>query len=116
VSDLSALAHDTHKFESRYLDWLVGPISDAQAYLDRAPVHHAQRLGVPVAFFQGAEDRIVPPSQTEKMVSALRARGVPALYLLFAGEQHGFRQAQNIERALEAEAAFFGTEAFRQDA
>ncbi|MBS0343818.1 MAG: S9 family peptidase [Proteobacteria bacterium] len=112
VSDLSALAHDTHKFESRYLDWLVGPLSDAQAYLERAPVHHAERLSVPVAFFQGAEDRIVPPSQTEEMLSALRARGVPTLYLLFAGEQHGFRQAQNIERALEAEATFFKTEAF----
>ncbi|VTU28234.1 esterase [Variovorax sp. PBS-H4] len=112
VSDLSALARDTHKFESRYLDWLVGPISDAQAYFDRAPLHHAERLNVPVAFFQGAEDRIVPPSQTEKMVSALRARGIPTLYLLFAGEQHGFRQAHNIERALEAEAAFFKAEAF----
>jgi dipeptidyl aminopeptidase/acylaminoacyl peptidase len=112
VSDLSALARDTHKFESRYLDWLVGPASDPQPYLDRAPVRHVDRLSAPVAFFQGAEDRIVPPSQTEEMVSALRARGVPTLYLLFDGEQHGFRQAVNIERALEAEAAFFQTEVF----
>ena len=73
-------------------------------------------LSAPVAFFQGAEDRIVPPSQTEVMVSALRARGVPTLYLLFDGEQHGFRQAVNIERALEAEAAFFQAEAFGKNA
>ncbi|MEJ8814790.1 prolyl oligopeptidase family serine peptidase [Variovorax ureilyticus] len=116
VSDLTALAHDTHKFESRYLDWLVGPISDPQPYLDRAPVRHADRLEAPVAFFQGDEDRIVPPSQTEVMVAALRSRGIPTLYLLFAGEQHGFRQAPNIERALEAEAAFFQAEAFGRNA
>ena len=112
VSDLTALARDTHKFESRYLDWLVGPISDRQRYLDRAPVRHADRMSAPVAFFQGAEDRIVPPSQTEEMVAALRAQGIPTLYLLFAGEQHGFRQASNIERALKAEAAFFDSLAF----
>ncbi len=112
VSDLTALARDTHKFESRYLDWLVGPTSDMERYLDRAPVRHADRLSAPVAFFQGAEDRIVPPSQTEEMVAALRARGIPTLYLLFDGEQHGFRQASNIERALKAEAAFFDALAF----
>ena len=112
VSDLTALARDTHKFESRYLDWLVGPVSNGQTYLDRAPVHHADRLSAPVAFFQGAEDKIVPPSQTEVMVAALRARDIPTLYLLFDGEQHGFRQAVNIERALDAEAAFFQAEAF----
>jgi len=112
VSDLTALARDTHKFESRYLDWLVGPVSEPQPYLDRAPVRHADRLSAPMAFFQGDEDRIVPPSQTEVMVAALRARGIPTLYLLFAGEQHGFRQAANIERALEAEAAFFQAEVF----
>jgi dipeptidyl aminopeptidase/acylaminoacyl peptidase len=116
VSDLAALARDTHKFESRYLDWLVGPLSDREPYLDRAPVRHADRLDAPVAFFQGAEDRIVPPSQTELMVAALRARGIPTLYLLFDGEQHGFRQAVNIERALEAEAAFFQAEAFGKNA
>lgn len=112
VSDLLALARETHKFESRYLDWLVGPLSDQQAYIDRTPVRHADRLSVPVAFFQGAEDKIVPPSQTEEMVAALRARGIPALYLLFAGEQHGFRQASNIQQALQAEAAFFDALAF----
>ncbi|SCK11684.1 Dipeptidyl aminopeptidase/acylaminoacyl peptidase [Variovorax sp. HW608] len=116
VSDLAALARDTHKFESRYLDWLVGPLSDPEPYLDRAPVRHADRLCAPVAFFQGAEDRIVPPSQTELIVAALRARGIPTLYLLFDGEQHGFRQAVNIERALEAEAGFFQAEAFGKDA
>jgi len=112
VSDLTALARDTHKFESRYLDWLVGPVSEPQPYLDRAPVRHADRLNAPVAFFQGEEDRIVPPSQTEVMVAALRARGISTVYLLFPGEQHGFRQAVTIERALEAEAAFFQAEAF----
>ncbi|SEB23471.1 prolyl oligopeptidase family serine peptidase [Variovorax sp. YR216] len=116
VSDLAALARDTHKFESRYLDWLVGPLSEPQPYLDRAPVRHADRLDAPVAFFQGKEDEIVPPSQTEVMVAALRSRGIPTLYLLFAGEQHGFRQAANIERALEAEAAFFQAEAFGKNA
>lgn len=110
VSDLEALARDTHKFESRYLDWLIGPRSGAgqQAYIDRSPVHHADRLSAPIAFFQGAEDRIVPPSQTEAMVAALRQRGLSALYLLFAGEQHGFRQAANIAWALDAEFYFYG--------
>ncbi|WP_077001949.1 prolyl oligopeptidase family serine peptidase [Variovorax sp. KK3] len=107
VSDPAALAHDTHKFESRYLDWLIAPLSEAQAYVDRSPVHHADRLDAPVAFFQGAEDKVVPPSQTEAMVAALRARGISALYLLFAGEQHGFRQAMNIRWALDAELYFY---------
>jgi len=109
VSDPQALARDTHKFESRYLDWLIPP----GAWRERSPVGNADRLSSPVAFFQGAEDRIVPPSQTEEMVAALRRKGLTSQYLLFAGEQHGFRQARNIRWALEAEFYFFDTLVFR---
>ena len=110
VSDLEALAKDTHKFESRYLDGLIGPYPERRdLYVARSPVHHADRLSVPVAFFQGAEDRVVPPEQAEVMVEALRRRGIPSLYLLFDGEQHGFRRADNIKRALDAELYFYST-------
>jgi dipeptidyl aminopeptidase/acylaminoacyl peptidase len=108
VSDLEALARDTHKFESRYLDWLIGPYpQDKKVYAERSPISHADRLSVPVIFFQGAEDRVVPPNQTELMVTALKARGVPVGYFLFDGEQHGFRKAENIKRALDAELHFY---------
>ncbi len=108
VSDLEALAKDTHKFESRYLDGLIGPYPERRdLYVARSPVHHADGLSVPVAFFQGAEDRVVPPEQAEAMVEALRRRGIPSLYLLFDGEQHGFRRADNIKRALDAELYFY---------
>jgi dipeptidyl aminopeptidase/acylaminoacyl peptidase len=122
VSDMEALAQDTHKFESRYLDWLIAPYTDPdpeaqarnrQIYRDRSPVHRADQLSVPVAFFQGSEDKIVPPNQTEVMVEALRTKGIPVAYLLFAGEQHGFRQAGNIKRALDAELYFYAALAFR---
>ncbi len=110
VSDLEALAKDTHKFESRYLDGLIGPYPERRdLYVVRSPVHSAQLLSVPVAFFQGAEDRVVPPQQAEAMVEALRRRQIPSLYLLFDGEQHGFRRADNIKRALDAELYFFAT-------
>jgi dipeptidyl aminopeptidase/acylaminoacyl peptidase len=113
VSDAAALARDTHKFESRYLDWLIGPYPQEEArYRERSPVAHADRLSQPVIFFQGDEDKIVPPDQTETMVEALRSRGIPVGYLLFAGEQHGFRQAQNIQRALDAELYFYAFEVF----
>lgn len=108
VSDLEALARDTHKFESRYLDWLIGPYPEARdLYVERSPIHHVDRLSVPVIFFQGAEDQIVPPNQTELMVQALKDRGIPAGYLLFDGEQHGFRRAENVKRALDAELYFY---------
>ena len=95
VSDLEALARDTHKFESRYLDWLIGPYPrDRETYAERSPINHADRLSAPVIFFQGSADRVVPPNQTELMVAALKARGVPVGYLLFEGEQHGFRQGR----------------------
>jgi dipeptidyl aminopeptidase/acylaminoacyl peptidase len=122
VSDPEALARDTHKFESRYLDWLIAPYTDPdpevqaryrQVYQGRSPVRHADRLSAPVAFFQGDEDKIVPPNQTDLMVEALKKKGLPVGYLLFAGEQHGFRVAENIKRALDAELYFFAALAFR---
>jgi dienelactone hydrolase len=110
ISDLEALAKDTHKFESRYLDGLIGPYPDRRdLYLARSPIHSAHQLSTPVAFFQGAEDRVVPPEQAEMMVAALRQRGIPFLYLLLDGEQHGFRRADNIKRALDAELYFYAT-------
>jgi dipeptidyl aminopeptidase/acylaminoacyl peptidase len=108
VSDLTALARDTHKFESRYLDWLIGSYpQEQQTYADRSPINHVDRLRAPVIFFQGAEDRVVPPNQTELMVAALNNRGIPVGYFLFDGEQHGFRKAENIRRALDAELYFY---------
>jgi dipeptidyl aminopeptidase/acylaminoacyl peptidase len=108
VSDLAVLARDTHKFESRYMDTLVG-----DAYQARSPMYHVERLNAPVIFFQGDEDMVVPPNQTEVMVNALRAKGTPVGYLLFSGEQHGFRQAANIKRALDAELLFYAVNVFR---
>ena len=109
VADLAALARDTHKFESRYLDRLVGPYPErSDLYEERSPLSTRDGFSCPVIFFQGSEDRIVPPNQAESMVEALRAKGVPVAYLLFEGEQHGFRRAENIVRALEAELSFYG--------
>jgi dipeptidyl aminopeptidase/acylaminoacyl peptidase len=114
VSDVAALARDTHKFESRYLDWLIGPYPErADLYRDRSPLTHAAGISRPVIFFQGADDRVVPPNQTELMVDALRRRGIPTGYLLFAGESHGFRRGENIKRALDAELYFYATLIFR---
>ena len=114
VSDAAALARDTHKFESRYLDWLIGPYPEQEArYRERSPVHHAERLSKPVIFFQGSEDAVVPPSQTEVMVAALRHNGNAVGYFLFTGEHHGFRQAANIKRCLDAELAFYAVVVFR---
>ncbi len=108
VSDLEALARDTHKFESHYLDRLIGPYpAKRDLYRARSPIHHADRLSCPVIFFQGLEDKVVPPDQTERMVTALRARGLPVAYVPFPGEQHGFRRAETIRRALEAELYFY---------
>ncbi|OWJ67364.1 S9 family peptidase [Inquilinus limosus] len=114
VSDAAALARDTHKFESRYLDWLIGPYpAEAERYRERSPLFHADKLSKPVIFFQGDEDEVVPPNQTEAMVDALRAKGQPVGYVLFAGEQHGFRKAANIQRALDGELAFYAVEIFK---
>jgi len=108
ISDLEALAKDTHKFESRYLDGLIGPYpARRDVYHDRSPIHFADQLSAPIAFFQGAEDPIVLPNQAEAMVAALKAKGLPFQYLLFDGEQHGFRRAQTIKRTLDAELYFY---------
>jgi len=109
ISDLEALAKDTHKFESRYLDRLIGPYPEGAAlYRARSPIHHADRLDCPVIFLQGLEDKVVPPNQAEKMVEILRGKHIPVEYLTFEGEQHGFRRAETIRRACEAELAFYG--------
>jgi dipeptidyl aminopeptidase/acylaminoacyl peptidase len=108
VSDLEALAQDTHKFESHYLESLVGPYPrDAAIYRARSPIHAADRLSCPVIFFQGLQDRVVPPAQAESMVAALRARGLAAPLLLFTDEQHGFRRSETIRTSLEAELRFY---------
>jgi dipeptidyl aminopeptidase/acylaminoacyl peptidase len=108
VSDLEALAKDTHKFESRYLDRLVGPYPQRRdLYVARSPIHHADRLSCPLILFQGLEDKIVPPEQSRKMFEAVRAKGLPVAYVAFAGEQHGFRQAANIKRTLDGELYFY---------
>ena len=107
IGDLMAFAADTHKFESRYTDRLVGPLpAAATLYRERSPSQHVDGITVPVLVIQGAEDRIVPPSEAERLVAALAARGVPYVYLLVADEDHGFRKAENILRAYEAELSF----------
>jgi dipeptidyl aminopeptidase/acylaminoacyl peptidase len=114
VSDPAALARDTHKFESHYLDWLIGPYpQEEQRYRERSPLYHVDRLSKPVIFFQGDEDEVVPPSQSEAMVEALRRKGNPVGYFLFSGEQHGFRKAANIQRCLDAELSFYAIEVFK---
>jgi dipeptidyl aminopeptidase/acylaminoacyl peptidase len=108
ISDLEALATDTHKFESRYLDRLIGPYPQRRdLYVARSPIHFTDQLNCPMIIFQGLEDKVVPPNQAEKMVDAVRAKKLPVAYLTFTGEQHGFRKAENIKRVLEAELHFY---------
>jgi dipeptidyl aminopeptidase/acylaminoacyl peptidase len=108
VSDLELLARDTHKFEARYLDSLVGPYpAMAAEYRRRSPIHATEALACPLIFFQGLEDRVVPPNQSEAMADAVRRKGLPVAYVAFEGEQHGFRKAENIVRSLEAELFFY---------
>jgi dipeptidyl aminopeptidase/acylaminoacyl peptidase len=108
VADLEALARDTHKFESRYLDGLVGPYPERrEVYRARSPIRHLDGFDRPLIVLQGLEDEVVPPQQAELIVGALRARGAPVAYVVFEGEQHGFRQAANIRRALDAELSFY---------
>jgi len=108
VSDAEALAKETHKFESRYLDSLMGPYPERRdVYVERSPIHHVESLSCPVIFFQGLEDVIVPPNQAEAMVDSLRKRGIPVAYVPFQGEQHGFRKKETIRRAFEAELYFY---------
>ena len=108
ICDLEVLAADTHKFEARYLDRLVGDWpADRDTYRARSPLHHATRLDCPIIFFQGLEDRVVPPNQAELMVDALDRQGLPVACLMFEGEGHGFRKADTIRRCLEAELLFY---------
>ena len=108
IGELESLLTDTHKFESRYLDRLVGPYPECKAiYQQRSPINYVDRLNCPVIFFQGTEDKVVPKEQAEKMFVALKDKGIPVAYVPFKGEQHGFRKAETIQRALEAEYAFY---------
>lgn len=108
VSDLSALARETHKFESRYLDSMVGPYPEMKTvYEDRSPLFHTELLSCPVILFQGLEDKIVLPNQAEMMVDELKAKGMTVAYISFKDEQHGFRKSENIKRALQAELYFY---------
>ena len=109
VADIGALAEETHKFESRYMDSMVGPYpAAAQLYRDRSPVHHTEKLSKPMLILQGLDDEVVLPDQAEMMIEALDHKGIPYAYLAFEGEGHGFRKAENIERSAEAELFFYG--------
>ena len=109
VADATALVQDTHDFESRYLDGLVGPLPEAQAvYDERSPLRHVDRLDRPVLLLQGLDDPVVPPAQAERFLAALSGSGVPHAYLAFPGEAHGFRKAENVVTSLEAELSFYG--------
>jgi dipeptidyl aminopeptidase/acylaminoacyl peptidase len=108
VSDLKGLDADSHKFESHYNEYLIAPAPDAgRLYLERSPINHTDKLRRPMIFFQGLDDKVVPPPQSEVMVDALRARGVPVAYITLEGEGHGFRKAESIVRTLEAELVFY---------
>ena len=110
IGNLEALASDTHKFESRYLDRLVGPYPEAkQTYKERSPIHSVQQFSCPLVQFQGLEDQVVPPNQALEVFDALKGKGVPTACVLFEGEQHGFRRAPNIRRALDTELEFYGS-------
>jgi dipeptidyl aminopeptidase/acylaminoacyl peptidase len=109
ISNLEVLARDTHKFESRYMDSLVGPYpTEKDVYVARSPIHHVERLSSALILFQGLEDKVVPPNQSEMMADAVRRKGLPVAYVAYEGEQHGFRRAENIVRSLEAELYFYG--------
>ena len=108
IGDIESLLADGHKFESRYDSTLIGPYPEGrELYHQRSPLYYVDQLSVPVIFFQGSEDKVVTPNQAESMVAALRAKKVPVAYILFEGEGHGFRRAENIQRALEAELYFY---------
>jgi len=108
ISDLEAMTKETHKFESRYLDSMIGPYPERKdIYYERSPINFVQNFNCPIILFQGDEDEIVPPNQSQLMFDAVRAKGIPAAYVLFEGEQHGFRKADSIKRALEGELYFY---------
>ena len=108
VSDLGALVRDTHKFESRYLDRLIGPYPERKDLYDqRSPINFTDRLSCPLILFQGLEDKVVPPNQAEAMFSAVKDKGLPVAYIAFEGEQHGFRRAEHIKQVLDNELYFY---------
>ena len=108
ISDLEVLQKDTHKFEARYNDSLIGPYPEARdVYVARSPIHFTDRLSCPIILFQGLEDKVVPPNQSEMMADAVRKKGLNVKYVTFEGEQHGFRKAETIIRSLEEELAFY---------
>jgi len=108
VSDLEALAKETHKFESRYLESLIGPYPEQRdVYLERSPIHHTEHLSCPMILFQGLDDKVVPPDQAESMHEAVKAKGLPVAHVTFDDEDHGFRKAENIERTYDAELLFY---------
>jgi dipeptidyl aminopeptidase/acylaminoacyl peptidase len=108
ISDLEALEVDSHKFEARYNNSLIGPYPERRdLYRARSPIHFTERLSCPLIIFQGLEDKVVPPNQAEKMFEAVLAKGLPVAYVPFEGEQHGFRKAENIKRALDGELYFY---------
>jgi dipeptidyl aminopeptidase/acylaminoacyl peptidase len=109
ISDLEAMATDTHKFESRYLDQLIGPYPERKdLYVERSPIHYVHRMTAPLILFQGLEDKVVPPNQAEMMADAVKSKGLPVALVEFEGEQHGFRQAENIRRSQDGELYFLG--------
>jgi dipeptidyl aminopeptidase/acylaminoacyl peptidase len=109
IGDLTTFVYDTHKFESRYLDRLVGPYPERKdLYYERSAINFVDQISCPLILFQGLEDKVVPPSQSEAMYAAVKAKGLPVAYIAFEGEQHGFRKAENIRRALDAELYFYG--------
>ncbi|KYH46280.1 prolyl oligopeptidase family serine peptidase [Branchiibius sp. NY16-3462-2] len=109
IGDLEMLARDTHKFESRYMDGLIGAYPAAvQTYRDRSPIHHLDQLSAPMLLLQGADDKVVPPNQAQEMAAAVRAKGLPVALIVFDGEGHGFRRAETITAATEAELFFYG--------
>jgi dipeptidyl aminopeptidase/acylaminoacyl peptidase len=108
IGDLTALVGDTHKFEARYLDSLIGPWPEAAPlYLDRSPIRHLDQLNCPMLLLQGADDQVVPPGQAQAMADAVRAKGLEVELIVFEGEGHGFRRAGTIGAALNAELAFY---------
>ncbi len=109
VGDLEILATDTHKFESRYLDELIGPYPEMRArYVERSPIHHVDQLSSPILLLQGTEDKVVPPNQASMMADAARAKGLPVAMIMFEGEGHGFRRTDSIKAATEAQLYFLG--------
>ncbi len=109
IGDLEAMVLDTHKFESRYLDGLIGPYPEAiDRYKERSAIHYVDNIAVPLLIFQGDEDKIVPPNQAQMMYDAVNAKGMPVALVIYEGEQHGFRKGENIRHSLDSSLYFFG--------